>query len=201
MTRVLIVAATPTLRAGLRALLHNANIELVGEAAALDVGNAVADLVVVTEPGLLAEYDPADDHGPRAFVVLGGDERVAALLRALPLAGWGIVAPDATAGELQAAVVAAGEGLIVMQPALLGRLPATPPQGILADSQPEPLTGREQEVLVLLSQGLPNKLIARQLQISEHTVKFHVSSIFAKLGAASRTDAVSRGARLGLITL
>lgn len=65
----------------------------------------------------------------------------------------------------------------------------------------EALTAREREVLELLSRGLPNKLIARRLQISEHTVKFHVSSIYAKLGATSRTDAVSRGVRRGLITL
>jgi DNA-binding NarL/FixJ family response regulator len=63
------------------------------------------------------------------------------------------------------------------------------------------LTGREQEVLQLLSQGLSNKLIARQLQISEHTVKFHVSALYTKLEASSRTEAISRGARLGLITL
>jgi len=56
-------------------------------------------------------------------------------------------------------------------------------------------------VLELVSQGLSNKLIARQLQISEHTVKFHISSITTKLGVASRTEAVSRGVRLGLITL
>jgi len=68
-------------------------------------------------------------------------------------------------------------------------------------SPDEALTAREREVLELLSQGLPNKLIARRLQISEHTVKFHVSSIYAKLGATSRTDAVSRGVRRGLITL
>ena len=65
----------------------------------------------------------------------------------------------------------------------------------------EALTAREREVLELLSRGLPNKLIARRLQISEHTVKFHVSSIYAKLGASSRTDAVSRGVRMGFITL
>lgn len=65
----------------------------------------------------------------------------------------------------------------------------------------EALTVREREVLELLSRGLPNKLIARRLQISEHTVKFHVSSTYAKLGATSRTDAVSRGVRRGLITI
>src|SRR5437588_4256415 len=65
----------------------------------------------------------------------------------------------------------------------------------------ESLTTREREVLELVSQGLSNKLIARRLQISEHTVKFHISSISSKLGASSRTDAVSRGLRRGLITL
>jgi DNA-binding CsgD family transcriptional regulator len=64
----------------------------------------------------------------------------------------------------------------------------------------EPLTARELEVLQLLSQGLSNKLIARKLQISEHTVKFHISSLYTKLGASSRTDAVNRGARSGLIS-
>jgi DNA-binding NarL/FixJ family response regulator len=63
------------------------------------------------------------------------------------------------------------------------------------------LTAREHEVLELVGLGLSNKLIARQLQISEHTVKFHVSSISNKLGASSRTDAVRRGLRHGLITL
>jgi DNA-binding NarL/FixJ family response regulator len=81
---------------------------------------------------------------------------------------------------------------------LLGqRGPVTVP----ALDQADPLTAREREVLQLVSQGLSNKLIARELQVSEHTVKFHISSIFAKLGAASRTDAISRGARQGLITL
>ena len=68
------------------------------------------------------------------------------------------------------------------------------------ESFPE-LTGREREVLELLGQGLSNKLIARRLTISEHTVKFHVGAIFTKLGASSRADAVSRGARSGLIVL
>ena len=65
----------------------------------------------------------------------------------------------------------------------------------------EHLTPRELEVLEVLAEGLSNRAIAARLAISEHTVKFHVSSIFAKLGAENRTDAVRRGVRQGLITL
>jgi NarL family two-component system response regulator YdfI len=65
----------------------------------------------------------------------------------------------------------------------------------------EPLTARETEVLQHLAQGLANKQIAALLSISEHTVKFHVSSIYSKLGAANRTEAVRIGARRGLILL
>jgi DNA-binding NarL/FixJ family response regulator len=65
----------------------------------------------------------------------------------------------------------------------------------------EPLTPREIQVLELLAEGLPNKAIAARLGISDQTVKFHVSSISGKLGAANRTDAVRRAVRRGLITL
>ena len=65
----------------------------------------------------------------------------------------------------------------------------------------EALTQREIQVLELLAEGLPNKAIAGRLGISDQTVKFHVSSIAGKLGAANRTDAVRRAVRRGLITL
>jgi DNA-binding NarL/FixJ family response regulator len=65
----------------------------------------------------------------------------------------------------------------------------------------ESLTARERDVLQLLAQGLPNKLIANRLHISEHTAKFHVSSIMTKLNAASRTEAVTLAARRGLLIL
>jgi NarL family two-component system response regulator YdfI len=65
----------------------------------------------------------------------------------------------------------------------------------------EVLSAREIEVLALMAQGLANKNIADRLSISEHTVKFHVSSISSKLGAASRTEAVTRGFKDGLIVI
>jgi DNA-binding CsgD family transcriptional regulator len=83
-------------------------------------------------------------------------------------------------------------GRVIGEPAVVGAAQA---------ATEDPLTAREHEVLGLLAEGLPNKQIARQLGISEHTVKFHVSSVFAKLGAQSRAEAVSIGARNGLISL
>ena len=65
----------------------------------------------------------------------------------------------------------------------------------------EPLTAREVQVLELLAEGLSNKAVGERLGISDQTVKFHVASISAKLGAANRTDAVRRAVRRGLITL
>ena len=80
--------------------------------------------------------------------------------------------------------------------------PATPaPADPDAGAFDEPLTPREVEVLELLAEGLANKAIAARLHISDQTVKFHVSSISGKLGAANRTDAVRRAIRRGLITL
>jgi len=85
-------------------------------------------------------------------------------------------------------------GLSVLDPMLI---PATPEE----DFQIEELTARESEVLHLLAEGMGNREIAVKLNISEHTIKFHIHSILGKLGAASRTEAVSRGLRSGLIEL
>jgi DNA-binding NarL/FixJ family response regulator len=126
----------------------------------------------------------------------------------LPLRAWGILPVDSSADELSAAVHALHEGLFVAAPHLLNRLLARRPQtgGTLSFNHSErdvveALSERETEVLQLLAQGLANKQIAIALGISEHTVKFHVSSIYARLGAANRTEAVSIGARRGLILL
>ncbi len=120
--------------------------------------------------------------------------------------GFGALQRDATGEEIVAAVSAVAGGLITLDRrlagnllALLERAPAPAPER-LADTE-EPLTVRELEVLQLLAEGLPNKLIAARLHISEHTAKFHVSAIMLKLGAASRTEAVTQAARRGLLIL
>ena len=97
---------------------------------------------------------------------------------------------------------AAAAGLIVLHPAEVdGMFPAAEPPSTPLEELIEPLTPRESEVLQMLASGLANKEIAARLAISEHTVKFHVASILGKLGAASRTEAVSLGIRSGLVLL
>ena len=105
---------------------------------------------------------------------------------------------DARPGDVVAALHAVIAGLNVVDPALGEREVAS---GDGQDELTSPLTVREVEVLIALADGLTNKAIAFDLKISEHTVKYHVGSILTKLEAASRTEAVSIGARLGLIAL
>jgi DNA-binding NarL/FixJ family response regulator len=187
-------------------MLTTDGIEVVEEAATTsDLAERAlgADLLVLGDGNVLEHHvRPLLDEGVTGVLVLSEDAAPSRVLGDLPLGGWGIVPPDATASELRAAVEAVAEGLVVIALPLARRIltRSSQVQAVGGDTLEEPLTEREMEVLELLSQGLSNKLIARQLGISEHTVKFHVSSLYTKLGAASRTDAVHRGARLGLIT-
>ena len=207
MIRVFVVAPTPVMQAGLRAMLAAPEMQVSGETST--VGEVVAELlgvdVIVVDETLLEDVERTMTNnmsGTVALVVLTNNgERLLPALRALSLRGWSVVPPDATTAQLQASVVAAAQGLITLPVAFADRLYELRPVFGAMGTLEEPLTAREREVLELVSQGLSNKLIARSLQISEHTVKFHISSISTKLGASSRTDAVSRGVRRGLITL
>lgn len=196
MTTVFIIAPTPALRAGLRAMLAGEGVEVVGEAAGAALAPGADVVLVAGDDPAAAGRALAGDEGA-ALVALSDDPRLPALLRGLPLRGWAVVPPDAGPDELRAAVGAAAQGFVALPRQLAEQLAPRP----VVEPPAEPLTAREGEVLALLSQGLPNKQIAQRLRISEHTVKFHIAAIFAKLGAASRTEAVSIGARQGLITL
>ena len=111
----------------------------------------------------------------------------------------GVLNRRASASQIASALESLSNGLLVLDPAFTSLL--SPARTESGDELTEALTPREMQVLQLLARGLANKTIAQELGISEHTVKFHVNSILAKLGAASRTDAVVRATRLGLITL
>lgn len=205
MSRVLVVAPTPALRVGVQALLAATDIEVVGVVGTVREFGAMlerVDVIVLADDELLREVEAGEGEGP-AVVVLSSDPAAVGQLRQLGVRVWGVVLPDAPASELRAAVLATGQGLIVLPPVLFRMVASTVATGatLTADALAEPLTAREGEVLQLLGQGLSNKQIARELHISEHTVKFHVSAVYSKLGAVSRADAVSRGARRGLIAL
>jgi two-component system, NarL family, response regulator YdfI len=113
---------------------------------------------------------------------------------------------DATSGEILAAIDAVIAGLVVLHPDALADAPASRPRrearpARAAVDPAQPLTAREIEVLGMLAEGLGNKTIAVRLGISTHTAKFHVASILAKLGAGSRTEAVTIGMRRGLVVI
>jgi DNA-binding NarL/FixJ family response regulator len=114
-TRVLIVAAAPALRAGLRALLGGEDIQVVGEAAALEMGSPApqADVILLADAERLADIAQSLPSDARlGLVVLSEEPRAAAVLRALPLAGWALLTPETSSEELRASVRAAAAGLV-----------------------------------------------------------------------------------------
>ncbi len=111
----------------------------------------------------------------------------------------GMVLRDADTPQLLSALTAAVHGLVAVDPTLAAVV--HPSRDETPANPAGELTRRELEVLRLLAEGLPNKAIADALSISEHTVKFHLNTLFSKLGVQSRTEAVTRATRLGLILL
>jgi len=204
-TRVFVVAPTPTLRAGLRAMLaaaEGADLLVVGEAGVSEpeLRPSEADVVLVADEGWLEDTAlSASEDGTQSLLLLSDDEGATSRLRSLPVRGWGVVPSDAPSEELGAAVAAVAQGLTVLPKALAERLLDEPAAAV--EELSEPLTARESQVLGLLGGGLSNKMIARELHISEHTVKFHISSLYSKLGVSNRAEAVSQGARHGLLSL
>ncbi len=211
---VLIVADDALARAGLAALLvDEPTVTVAGRTgAAEDLAAALASYapdVVLWDLGWHPERSidhllaVADAAPPIAALLPDGDSAAAAWLAG----ARGLLPRDAAPQVIAAALLALAEGLAVVAPDFAPTFGvAVPPHILPAPSQGvalpvEPLTARELEVLRLLAEGLPNKTIAQRLRISEHTVKFHVNAILGKLGAASRTEAVVRATRLGLLLL
>jgi DNA-binding NarL/FixJ family response regulator len=198
---VTIVSPNHALRVGLREMLANhPSIRVAGEAARLSDVNEKE-----TEVAVLASVTSSRGIEQVDFGILFLTDDINSIRGALTanLHAWGVLSLEAGADELAAGIVAVAEGLWVGAPGLVEGLMRLPRgrEGLGEESLPEPLTAREKEVLHKMSEGLANKQIALALGISEHTVKFHLSALYAKLGAASRTEAVKRGIELGLISL
>ena len=200
--RVAVVSGYPAVHAGISVLLRSdPGIEVVSLDNGEMLGIIELDAIVVDHEGLESAVELARDLASRPpFVVLGAEpETDWPDLGAGPVA---FLAGDAGPGELVSAVQAVVNGLIVIDPQIAGiaglRWSGTPAP---IDPADDLLTPREMEVLSLVANGLPNKTIAHQLDISEHTVKFHVGSILTKLDAASRTEAVTIGTRRGLLAV
>ena len=216
--RVLVVASSPVVRAGLEAVLaREAGIVVVGSVApGLAVGSALARhrpdvLLVEREPGEEGTEPPLESGEPDAppivlMVDFDDDAAEASGLEALRMGARAVIARAAAPAAIAAAVRGVAAGLVVVEAAALAGVLAaapTPTGGAAArgadESEHQPLTPRETEVLAMLAEGLGNKQIAARLAISEHTVKFHLASVYAKLRVSTRTEAVMAGARRGLV--
>jgi len=185
--RVRLSLPFPALNAGVRALLSADDGVIVTD-------DDAAEVQIMTPAVFMRQGEqPSPDMDLKGIVLLGAEGLEMSRLWHGSLS-WGVLPLDVSAEELCAAVRAVAAGLIVGARYLLA-------PGEKTDLAPGPLTEREVQILGLLSRGLANKQIALDLGISEHTVKFHVSSIYARLNVANRTEAVREGLRNGWIAL
>lgn len=211
MIEVVVVAPYASVRAGLRVLVSSFdNIAITDEAR----DSEGLELVLAAHRPDAVLYDASTDELSAVlaisaeqdlpFVALCDDlDDVRRLARRIQR-GWCALQRSAGADEIAAGIQAAVSGIVAIDPVYLRELSAdesfSERRDDLTDSG-EVLTPREREVLQLMTHGLPNKVIAARLHISLSTAKFHVASILAKLEAASRTEAVTIGARRGLVSL
>lgn len=201
--RLLIIADDPLARSALAALLEDRpEVAVVGQVPAEDDLLANLDLyrpdVLLWDLGWAPEELPAEfGESDTPLLVLLPDDELAA--PAWAAGALGLLLREEEAERLVVALQTVAQGLIVLDPDLAEALRPT----LSAEELPpgEELTPREVEVLQLLAEGLSNRAIGQELEISEHTVKFHVTAIMGKLEAQSRTEAVVRATRLGLILL
>ncbi len=230
MIDVLVEASSPDLYAEIADLLRDHSQIRVTEGAANAAASESQPQpgVVIIAAGSHGEPDfeyfssnPGDSNpgGPNASdwnvggwnaagvpVILLVDNPGRRISEALPAGVRAVLPRNITSTEIAAAIEAVAAGLYVFHPSDIDSIPTLrPPQSETVPELGEPivehLTPREIEVLQLLSAGLGNKEIAARLNISEHTAKFHVASIMGKLGAATRTEAVTLGIRHGLVMI
>ena len=203
---IAIVADDPLARAGLAMMLqHVDSIDVIAQLAGDDflqedeAETAVYDAILWDLGWMTPDAIPSYDDTLPPVILLAPEESDSQLL-------WqsgckAILGRQIDPDQLAAAIAGVVAGLMLFDPET-AVFPTNQTIPLTDDLEmAEELTPRESDVLQLLAQGLTNKAIAQQLDISSHTVKFHVNAIMTKLNAQSRTDAVVRATRLGLIML
>jgi DNA-binding NarL/FixJ family response regulator len=203
--RVLIVAPTAARRLTLRSTLaKDATLDLAeaswgGYAAALR--QCRPDVVIMDVDPSWADSSPALPEGGAPIILLTENPDADWVAHLLASGTVSVLRRDAGERQIAAAVQAAAAGLTALAPETVRGWLRLAPEAVEPEPGEEELTPREAEVLRMLTAGLSNREIAAALGISEHTVKFHLTSIFGKLGTSSRTEAVTEGLRRGLVLL
>jgi DNA-binding NarL/FixJ family response regulator len=200
--RVLVRASSALARAGLESLVRaSPSLQIVTDVPDDSLDGSPPDAIV-------AEFERRFDEGVADLIDDSASGIATILLVHGVLAEWtdllrqgvrAVLPSNVSAAQLTAAIEAAVAGLIVMDPSEVESVVPVRGTSEAPDQLAEALTHREIEVLRLIAEGLGNKEIASKLNISEHTVKFHVASIMGKLSAASRTEAVMLGIRRGFV--
>jgi len=210
--RVFMVAASSASESALEKLRKLKAVKVTGtafglESAEAQLSDTEPDVLLLDTTGerpedlvnFLIESDLASDLPTVVLADSLPGESSAVLLRAGVRA---VLDRNVPSDQLLSALQAVVSGLVVLPPEQIESVTASTRRASRqSDEQLEPLTSREHDVLEMLAAGLANKEIASRLEISEHTVKFHVASILGKLGAESRTEAVSQAFRRGLVLL
>jgi NarL family two-component system response regulator YdfI len=198
-TRVLVLASSPIARAGLESLLRAAGaVEVIGSVAKWDdYSGEDPDVILADSDGDELSIESENGSSEVPLVLIADDRGSSGVAEALRSGVRAVLPRLSSTSQIIAAIEAVAAGFVLLQPDDLDGLLVHPQPASLA----EPLTAREIEVLGMLAEGHSNKSIAYRLGISEHTVKFHVTSIMGKLHASSRTEAVTQGIRQGLVML
>lgn len=200
--RVLVAADSAVVRAGLAALIAQIpSFSLAGSVDPETLAERVPELqpdVVLIEwrRGFHDGLNGLLESGP-PFVMLVEEEDAAAIAAGLRAGLRAVLPRHASTVEIKTAIEAAAEGLIVLHPGIMTAIQFAEPVRKPLVELDAALTAREIEVLRMLAEGLANKNIAWKMGISEHTVKFHIASIFSKLHVSTRAEAVATGMRQG----
>ncbi len=205
---VVIIVPGILLRSGLRAQVEELEgIKVVADAPSIaQVGlHDQVDVVILGEGAegqdAVIGYFAEQGYDPGVLVISDRSEDYKRLSAITP-AGWGVLPVDCLQDELALGIRVVHAGLVIGETGGLRQALSDSVAGAVREIEPvEPLTEREHEVLQLLARGMANKQIALALGISEHTVKFHVSSIYSKFGVTNRTEAVRFGLQSGLVTV